>query len=66
MGRRVLLYPQNVVNVSVDDVQVVKQKEKDKKRVPPKDKKEWAKNTIVHIAYKKSSYFAEGNICLEK
>jgi len=52
---------QNVVNVSADDVQVVKQKEKDRKKgSPPKENKEWAKNTIVHIMYNKSNYLLNG------
>jgi len=52
---------QNVVNVSVDDVQVVKQKEKDRQKGSPrKENKEWAKNTIIHIVYKQSSYLLNG------
>jgi hypothetical protein len=58
--------PQNVVNVSADDVQVVKQKEKDRKKgSSPKEKKEWAKNTIVHIACNKSNYILNGKGIME-
>ncbi len=58
--------PQHVVNVSADDVQVVKQKEKDRKKGSlPKENKEWAKNTIVHIVYKKSTYILNGKGIME-
>jgi hypothetical protein len=52
----------NVVNVSVDDVQVVKQKEKERKKgSPAKEKREWVKNTIVHISCNKMVYLLNGS-----
>jgi len=58
--------PQHVVNVSADDVQVVKQKEKDRKKGSlPKENKEWAKNTIVQIMYQKSTYILNGKGIME-
>lgn len=57
---------QHVINVSADDVQVVKQKEKDRtKGSAPKENKEWAKNTIIHIVYKKSTYILNGKGIME-
>ena len=56
----------NVISISADDVQVVKQKEKDReKNSDPKESKEWVKNTIVHILCNKMTYVLNGKGIIE-
>lgn len=56
----------NVVSISADDVQVVKQKESErKKESTPKENKEWVKNTIVHVLYDKMVYVINGKGIVE-
>ncbi len=53
--------PLTSINISIDDVQVKKQKESGReKNAPPKEKREYVKNTIIHIQNSMGIYTING------